>query len=143
MEIARLLETLLFAAEAHKDQRRKGENGAPYVNHLIEVASLLSNIAKVTDIHILQAAVLHDALEDTAISEHELAAKYASPVVKYVKYVTDDNRLSLAERRIKQVQTVTHAGDAVKLIKLADHCSNVASLPANWPIPRCLEKPLE
>ena len=38
----RILQAALFAAEKHSRQRRKGKDGAPYVNHLIEVAQMVS-----------------------------------------------------------------------------------------------------
>lgn len=41
-DIPRILEAARFAAERHRDQRRKGASQAPYVNHPIEVAEVRS-----------------------------------------------------------------------------------------------------
>lgn len=136
MDISALLDALWFASEFHKDQRRKGDGGSPYVNHLIEVASLLANIANVSDVEVLQAAILHDILEDTKVNENEIAKRYGKIVLEYVKCVTDDKAFSLKERRRRQVQTVAGTKDEVKLIKLADHCSNIISLPPTWELDR-------
>ncbi|MFT5760618.1 MAG: (p)ppGpp synthase/HD superfamily hydrolase [Alteromonadaceae bacterium] len=67
-----IIKTIMFAAEAHRSQRRKGNGGSPYINHLIEVAGLLSDIAKVTDVKVIQAGILHNVLEDTNTTENEL-----------------------------------------------------------------------
>ncbi|HEC60187.1 hypothetical protein LCGC14_1021930 [marine sediment metagenome] len=127
-----LIEAINFAAKAHKNQRRKGDGDSPYINHLIEVLSLLSSSAKVTDTNILIAAVLHDILEDTDTSESELIDKFGATVASYVSSVSDDKTMSLAERRDKQLKSILKASDPIKYIKLADHCSNIASIPPNW-----------
>lgn len=49
-----LLRTADFAAKKHQDQRRKGENALPYINHPIGVANLAASLGGVTDIVILQ-----------------------------------------------------------------------------------------
>src|SRR4051812_43832964 len=59
-----LLGAIQFAAQKHRSQRRKDEDASPYVNHPIEVAFLLAD-SGVQDLVTLQAAVLHDTLEDT------------------------------------------------------------------------------
>jgi len=130
--ITQVLDALMLAAQAHRDQRRKGSGGEPYVNHLIEVASLLSGVAKVESIELLQAAILHDILEDTATSAHVIEERFGPLVLSYVKGVTDDKTRTLAERRAIQVANIANASEAIKLIKLADHCSNIASLPESW-----------
>lgn len=55
---------LTFAAEKHKNQRRKQTGDVPYINHPIEVSHILS-AAGIIDFHLLSAAVLHDVIEDT------------------------------------------------------------------------------
>jgi GTP diphosphokinase / guanosine-3',5'-bis(diphosphate) 3'-diphosphatase len=125
------LDALLFAARAHKDQRRKG-TGEPYVNHLIEVAALLARIGGVDDVGVLSAAVLHDVIEDTAVGADEVERAFGARVRELVEAVTDDKRLPKAERKRLQIEHMRSAETAVRLIKLADHCSNVATLPADW-----------
>lgn len=132
INIPLIFDSLLLAAVAHKDQRRKGGGGSPYINHLIELAHLLTNVANIKDTDILIAAILHDALEDTDISEENIGKKYGTTVLKYIKKLSDDKSLSLEERRQSQIETVSEASDEIKLIKLADHCSNVSSIPESW-----------
>ena len=53
-------DALAFAADKHRDQRRKGAEASPYINHPIALAALLSITGAVDDVEVLQAAVLHD-----------------------------------------------------------------------------------
>ncbi len=130
--ISDVFRALSFAANAHKNQRRKGAGGSPYVNHLIECATLLADVAKIDNTLVIQATILHDILEDTSVTEDQLLALVGEEVVEYVKAVTDDKHLNLEERRAAQLTHMKSANNAVRLIKLADHCSNIASIPADW-----------
>jgi (p)ppGpp synthase/HD superfamily hydrolase len=58
-----------LAIKAHGDQRRKFED-APYYTHLVRVMETCATITK--DLPVLAAALLHDTLEDTAITSREL-----------------------------------------------------------------------
>ena len=53
------------AARWHVHQRRKGIAQEPYINHLLEVASLVSKATSGTD---ATAALLHDAVEDQEVA---------------------------------------------------------------------------
>lgn len=132
MNTSEILKAQMFAAEAHKDQRRKGNGGSPYINHLIEVAYLVANVAMVKDTSILQAAILHDILEDTETTEEQLRSQFNEQVVSYVKFLTDDKSLSLDDRRKAQIKHINRASSELKVIKLADHCSNITSIPPSW-----------
>ena len=59
----RLAEALDLAGDLHRDDRRVRE---PYVNHLLRVAIRIICYYRVTDVDVLVAAVLHDAVEDHA-----------------------------------------------------------------------------
>lgn len=131
-QIDNVFNALMFAAKAHKHQRRKGDEGAPYLNHLVEVVYLLTHFAHVDDVNVLQAAILHDVIEDTDTSIIELEKHFNIDVVNLVQASTDDKSLSLNERREQQRHHLVTADDSVKVIKLADHCSNIASIPPDW-----------
>ena len=60
-----ILQAASFAAHKHKDQRRKDDGASPYINHPLEVASVLASEAGVVDESLLVAALLHDTVEDT------------------------------------------------------------------------------
>jgi (p)ppGpp synthase/HD superfamily hydrolase len=60
--------TVLKAADAaarwHVHQKRKGAAEEPYINHLLEVASLVAEATHGSDPNLVVAALLHDAIED-------------------------------------------------------------------------------
>ena len=131
-----LLGALHFAADRHRDQRRKGAEASPYINHPIEVAEILARVGGVRDLVTLQAAILHDTLEDTETTPEELAAAFGVEVLRVVEEVTDDKKLPKAERKRLQVEHSPHLSDRAKLVKLADKIANVRSValapPPDW-----------
>src|ERR1700691_5631372 len=93
-----------FAAQRHSTQRRKGKAHEPYVNHLAEVAELVATATEGQDANLVAAAVLHDTVEDTATLPAELAAVFNADVASLVAEVTDNKKLSKAERKRLQVE---------------------------------------
>jgi guanosine-3',5'-bis(diphosphate) 3'-pyrophosphohydrolase len=135
-----LLKALHFAADKHRDQRRKDEEASPYINHPIEVAELLARVGGVTDLIALQGAILHDTIEDTDTSPDELEREFGAEVRRVVEEVTDDTTLPKAERKRLQVEHAAHISHPARLVKLADKISNVRSVtltpPSRWPLSR-------
>jgi guanosine-3',5'-bis(diphosphate) 3'-pyrophosphohydrolase len=131
-----IFKALDFAARKHRDQRRKGQEASPYINHPIALVNLLWNSAGVTDPAVITAALLHDTVEDTATTFAELEQEFGREVQQLVQEVTDDRSLPKQERKQLQVEHASALSDKAKLIKLADKISNlrdiVASPPADW-----------
>jgi len=131
-----IFEALLFAAEKHKDQRRKGADASPYINHPIAVAFYLTKYTDVLDVHVMVAAILHDTLEDTKTTTQEIEDKFGPEVLRLVQEVTDDKALPREVRRNQQIKTVDKRSPGAKLIRLADKVSNITDLlrapPSNW-----------
>jgi GTP diphosphokinase / guanosine-3',5'-bis(diphosphate) 3'-diphosphatase len=121
-----------FAAERHKDLRRKGAGGAPYVNHLAEVARLLAVATDGADAELVAAGWLHDTVEDTATSRDELASRFGEDVASLVMEVTDDKSLPKQERKRLQVEKTPKKTPRAKMIKLADLTSNLRQFPESW-----------
>jgi guanosine-3',5'-bis(diphosphate) 3'-pyrophosphohydrolase len=121
-----------FAAERHKDQRRKGKRQVPYVNHLAEVARLLAIATKGTDAELVAAGWLHDTVEDTETSQDELVSTFGDDVASLVMEVTDDKSLPKAERKRLQVLKTPAKTLRAKMIKLADLTSNLRQFPEDW-----------
>ena len=138
--LAPLLAALRLAAEKHRDQRRKGADASPYINHPIEVADLLATVGGVRDVAVLAAAILHDTIEDTETTPEELEAAFGRRVRSLVAEVTDDKSLPKAERKKIQRDHAPHLSQDAKQIKLADKISNVreigASPPDDWSLER-------
>lgn len=115
-----------FAEERHGAQRRKGD-GASYLLHLLEVASLLDRSGYPD--HIAAAAVLHDVLEDTDVERAELDASFGSQVGALVALVSDDPEIAGEEERKDEVRERVRAADGEALVVYAaDKVSKVREL---------------
>ena len=131
------------AARWHVHQRRKGIAQEPYINHLLEVASLVAEATGGANPNLVVAALLHDAVEDQGVSFETIVREYGKQVADNVMEVTDDKTLPKDERKRKQVEAAPKKSSGAKLIKLADKTSNlrtIASSPAaGWSVERRLE----
>ena len=136
METALLVKCVNFAALKHRDQRRKNSEQSPYINHPIGVAYILTEIGKVDDSATIQAALLHDTVEDTDTSFEEIEKMFGVLVCSIVKEVTDDKTLPKMERKRLQIEHARGASKQAKLVKLADKLHNLRDLtmlpPVGW-----------
>jgi guanosine-3',5'-bis(diphosphate) 3'-pyrophosphohydrolase len=114
-----------LAAHRHAGQQRKGRGSEAYVNHLAEVANLLSVATSGEDAELVAAGWLHDTMEDTETTRGELEQRFGLRVAGLVAEVTDDMTLPKDQRRRKQVEDVPKKSTGAKLIKIADKLSNV------------------
>jgi len=134
--VHRILEAALFAAEKHAHQKRKGDAGEPYVNHLLEVAELISGSSDVLDANLVIAGLLHDTVEDVGVTFADLEKKFGPDVSALVAEVTDDKSLPKAERKALQIQNAPKKSPRAQVIKLADKISNLRALlespPSDW-----------
>src|ERR1700694_2482334 len=124
-----------FAARRHTGQQRKGRGNEPYVNHLAEVADLLSIATDGIDAELVAAGWLHDTIEDTETTREELAQKFGERVAALVVEVTDDMSLPKNERRQKQIVDAPKKSPGAKLIKIADKISNIRARIVDQPNP--------
>ena len=141
-EISALLQAIHFASIKHREQRRKDVEASPYINHPIEVAEMIARVGQVTDLIVLQGAILHDTIEDTMTTGEEIEALFGVEVRRVVEAVTDDKSLPKAERKQLQIEHAPHLTPRAQLVKLADKISNVRGVtetpPADWPLERRL-----
>lgn len=142
-DTSRLLRALRFSAHKHRDQRRRDVKASPYINHPIEVASVLADVGGVTDVSALIGAILHDTIEDTKTTGAELEGEFGRDVRALVEEMTDDKTLRKTERKRLQIEHAPSLSDRAKLIKLGDKICNVRDVthtpPAGWPTERRLE----
>jgi GTP diphosphokinase / guanosine-3',5'-bis(diphosphate) 3'-diphosphatase len=134
--MAALLDAISFAAEKHRNQRRKDKECSPYINHPVAVARVLVREAGVSDLVTIQAAVLHDTIEDTATTLGELESIFGSGVAAVVAEVTDNKGLTKSERKRLQVENAPKKSHPAALVKYADKICNLRDLldapPAGW-----------
>ncbi len=127
-----------FACKKHEGIFRK--SGEPYVQHLIEVAYICAQLqaGPVT----IEAAFLHDVVEDTDTSVNDIKEEFGSDCAKIVDSLTKIQRLKLSHRTQEEFEAEDHrkiflgmAKDVrVIIIKLADRLHNmrtIASLSPN------------
>ena len=122
------------ARAAHAEQVRR--SGEPYIAHPLGVAMILARLG--LDDVTIAGALLHDAVEDTALTQEDLESEFGSEVAAIVDGVTKLDRLQFDSKEAQQAATlrkmlVAMAKDIrVLLIKLADRLHNmrtIASLP--------------
>jgi guanosine-3',5'-bis(diphosphate) 3'-pyrophosphohydrolase len=134
-----VLRAAAFAAEKHRNQRRKDEDASPYINHPIQLAYILVQ-ADIEDPVVLAAALLHDTIEDTQTTLDELEIVFGYEIANIVAECSDDPSLSKLERKQAQIDHAAAISHKAKLVKLADKIANVSDIngapPAGWSLER-------
>jgi len=133
-----------FAERAHAGQYRKGKPGAPkvpYIEHPRAVARILHDEAGVTDLVTLQAALLHDTMEDTGVSHENLVAEFGHDVADAVRELTNDE-VPKADKLAMQIAHARTMSARAAAVKVADKTANLRDLlqtPPDWPAERKLQ----
>lgn len=113
-----------FAIQAHGSQLRK-YTGEPYHTHLAEVAGLVAAVPHTQAM--LDAAWLHDVVEDTNATLGDVRAIFGSEVGDLVWMLTDVSKPSDGNRAARKALDRKHLANAspdAQTIKLADLISN-------------------
>ncbi len=120
----------VFAMKAHGTQKRA--SGDPYFSHPLEVAAILTEL-KVDDATIA-AAMLHDTIEDTAITREDVDKAFGEEIGGLVDGLTKLGKLDFVTKHAQQAENfrkllLAIADDArVLLVKLADRLHNMRTL---------------
>ena len=128
-----LLKALAFAADKHRDHKRKDRKASPYINHPITLAEVLMLEGGIGDAKILAAALLHDTIEDTETTYGELKSEFGARVANAVLEVTDNKRLRKHTRKRLQIEHAPGLSRDAKLVKLADKIANLRDLYGSRP----------
>ncbi len=119
-----------FARLAHHGQKRI--SGEPYIQHPLAVALILTELE--LDVPTLCAALLHDVVEDTSVSQETLEAEFGEEIGLLVDGVTKLSRIDFQSKEDAQVENLRKmflamAKDIrVIIIKLADRLHNMRTL---------------
>ena len=126
----RIVNAYNFAAKAHKDQKRI--SGESYIVHPLKVSDTLIDLGM--DATTVIAALLHDVLEDTSVTEKEIEETFGKEVLEMVEAVTKLNKFKFNSQEEEQAENIRRlflamAKDIrVLLIKLADRLHNMRTL---------------
>lgn len=142
----RFREALVWAAELHEEQKRKGGD-IPYVAHLLGVASIVLEHGGDEDQAI--AALLHDALEDQAhrMTPGEIGARFGARVEKIVIACTDGDPAEQQDRdhgrwmarKEKYIAEVASKPAEALLVSMADKLHNARAILEDY---RAIGEPL-
>jgi (p)ppGpp synthase/HD superfamily hydrolase len=121
----RPLSALAYAARCHAGQRRESD-GAPFVEHLSEVARLLRD-AGCADV-LVAAGLLHSVLQDTDVSAAELRSRFGVAVSELVEATTNDCVGSYPQRMHALREQVRNADHDAALLFAANEIAEVRDL---------------
>ena len=119
-----------FSLKHHEGQTRA--SGEPYLIHPLEVAIVLADMK--LDSTAISAGLLHDAIEDTEVTDDDVRREFGVQVLHLVEGVTKIDKIDFASREERQAENVRKmvlamANDIrVVLIKLADRLHNMRTL---------------
>src|SRR5512135_423334 len=131
-DIAQIEAAFHFSKAAHEGQFRV--SGEPYISHPLAVAEILAGWH--LDAQALTAALLHDVMEDTAITKQEIQDKFGKAVAELVDGLSKLDKIEFQTETHAQAENfrkmlLAMARDVrVILIKLADRLHNMRTLGA-------------
>ena len=131
-EIESIMDAYEFGAEAHKGQTR--QSGEPYISHPVAVAQELADMR--LDPQAIEAAILHDVVEDTSASIADIEDRFGPDVASLVDGVSKLDQIEFRSRAEAQAESFRKMMLAmiedirVILVKLADRLHNMQTLDA-------------
>ncbi len=129
-DLGQLRAAYIFSEAAHEGQFRR--SGEPYISHPLAVAAILAQWH--LDGQALTAALLHDVMEDTAVTKTEITERFGRMVAELVDGVSKLDRIEFQSQEQAQAENfrkmlLAMARDVrVILIKLADRLHNMRTL---------------
>ena len=125
-----------FAAAAHQGQLRK--DGSPFVTHPLAVAQIVAEELHL-DSESIEAALLHDTIEDTDATHEDIAKQFSPTVADLVEGVSKLTRVhytSKAEEQMENLRKMLLAMSKdirVILIKVSDRLHNMRTMEYQTP----------
>lgn len=120
-----------YAVKAHKGQFRK-DGKTPYITHPVEVAEIVCTMTDVPSV--VEAALLHDTVEDTSVRINDIIRLFGIYVGDLVADETENKRRQQSPletwrvRKEEGIRKIAGAGSEAKMISLADKLSNLRSI---------------
>ena len=125
-----------FAKQQHGDQRRK--SGEPYITHPLAVAQIVAEELHL-DSESIEAALLHDVIEDTPATYEDVAKLTSPTVADLVEGVSKLTRIQYATKEDEQMENLRKMLIAMSkdirviLIKISDRLHNMRTMEYQTP----------
>ena len=135
-DIPQIRAAFAFAEEAHRDQKRK--SGEPYIIHPLAVAQIVAEELRL-DSESIEAALLHDVIEDTPATEEQVAKLFSPTVAALVEGVSKLTRIQYATKEDEQMENLRKMLIAMSkdirviLIKISDRVHNMRTMEYQSP----------
>lgn len=131
MDTAFVDKAIRFALKAHEGTERRGK-GFPYIIHPLEAMAIVASMTN--DPQLLAAAVLHDTVEDTAISVEDLSREFGPRVAAIVEAESDkfadgvSEEASWHQRKQAAIDHLRAAPRDAKIVAMGDKLSNMRAI---------------
>ena len=126
---------IVFAVKAHAGTERRGK-GFPYIVHPMEAMEIVSTITP--DQELLAAAVLHDTVEDTEVTEEQIRKEFGDRVASIVASESDTFEEGVKEedswhvRKQAAIERLASASMDAKIVALGDKLSNMRAIARDY-----------
>ena len=129
-QVKKIYNAYLFSANAHEGQTRL--TGEPYIYHPLSVARVLAEMHM--DAQTIQAAILHDVIEDTETAKEHLKQEFGEEVAELVDGVSKlthlefESKLEAQAENFRKMMLAMVKDVRVIIIKLADRLHNMRTI---------------
>jgi len=134
LDNAKLSDIIDFIKLNHKGKRRKFGEKEAYYNHPVRVFTKIYNLTD--DFNLAAAALLHDTLEDTDVTEGTLEDYFGTAIANLVKELTNDKNeidaLGKTKYIINKMNKISDNALTIKLIDRLDNVSDFSIAPVKW-----------
>ncbi len=120
-----------FAIDAHHGAGRKGK-GYPYILHPMEAAGIVASLTP--DPEMLAAAILHDTVEDTAVTIEQIRQEFGDRVATLVQHETSPlpHEAPWRDRKQAQADLIASSPRDCKVVAIGDKLSNLRAIAADY-----------
>ena len=128
---------IIYAVKAHAGTERRGK-GSPYIVHPLEAMSIVDTMTN--DQELLAAAVLHDTIEDTSVTEEDLRAEFGERIASLVAMESDElpagekEEDSWHRRKRAAIERLSRASRDAKTVALGDKLSNMRAIARDYAV---------
>jgi len=130
---------ILFAAEAHRGQSIPG-SGIPYIVHCArvchEAVSAASQRNDLSQALLINCSLLHDTLEDTALTYNDILSRFGKDTAEGVLALTKNKSLEKSLRMRDSMRRILHLTPEIAIVKMADRITNLEQPPPHWDMER-------